>query len=94
MIVDRKFKFLAVNPVNGHIYTEEDGLVLCAKDKAVPVALEAYQKECVRLGTNPEHVESISMLIQRVKEYQESIESGIPDTVGGEIARCINGEGL
>jgi len=94
MNIDRKFKFLAVNPVNGHIYTDEDALVLCAKDKAVPVALEAYQKECVRLGANPEHIESIGKLIQRVKEYQSSVKSEVPDTVGGEIARCINGEGL
>jgi len=45
MIIDRKFKILAVNPVNGHTYTEADSLLLCAKDACTPAALVAYAKK-------------------------------------------------
>lgn len=92
--VDRKFKILAVNPVNGKIYTEENSLLLCAKDAAVAPALYAYLKECRRIGANDEHCESIQLLIDRVHRFQAEIECRTPDTVGAEIPRCINGEGV
>ena len=95
MIIDRKFKINAVNPCNGKTYSEENSLLLCAKDKAVPVALKAYRAECVVIGANQEHIDSIDLLIRRVEEFQATTESRVPDTVGlCEIARCIHGEGL
>ena len=87
--IDRKFKILAVNSVNGKTYTDENALLLCAKDKAVPAALRAYKEECERIGANAEHVESIGLLIGRVEKYQAEIASKVPDTVGDEIPRCL-----
>ena len=93
--IDRKFVFTAVNPANGHYYTEKDALILCAKDRAVLPALAAYRNECQRLGTNKEHLESIDLLMDRVRDYQASVESRIPDTVPGEeTRRCIDGIGV
>lgn len=93
--IDRKFKILAVNPVNGKIYTEEDSLLLCAKDAAVPAALLAYADECARLGANPEHTASVYLLHSRVVDFQKNAGGGrVPDTIGAEIPRCIHGEGL
>lgn len=93
--IDRKFKILAINPCNGHTYTEKDSLLLCAKDKAVPHALRAYRDACVRIGANKQHLESIDLLIERVEKYQEEIESRVPDTTGNcEIDRCIGGIGV
>jgi len=93
--IDRKFRILAVNPCNGHIYTEKDAILLCAKDKAVPAALAAYHSECEKLGANKEHLDSIILLIGRVNKFQVEVESRIPDTIGAcEIARCIEGEGV
>jgi hypothetical protein len=94
MTIDRKFIIAAQNPVNGKKYSQENALILCAKDKAVPVALEAYKQECIRLGCNQEHIESIGLLIGRVCSYQANIESRIPDTIGDELKRCIDGEGV
>lgn len=92
--IDRKFKILAVNPVNGKIYTDADSLLLCAKDAAVPAALAAYRDECERIGANPEHVQSVDLLRQRVVAFQMSAGGGrVPDTIGAEIPRCIFGEG-
>lgn len=93
-VIDRKFKLLAVNPVTGKIYTEENAMVFCAKDKALPAALQAYLVECARIGANPDHLKSVGLLIDRVVEYQREIESRVPDTVGDEIPRCIDGVGL
>ena len=90
--IDRKFRILAVNPVNGHCYTEEDSLLLCAKDAAVPAALEAYHAKCIELGANPEHVESVRLLIGRVEQFQREVQSRVPDTVGDELKRCIEGQ--
>lgn len=92
--IDRKFKLLAVNPVNGKIYTEKDAFVMCAKDKAVPAALDAYIRECHKIGANPEHIASVSLLLRRVEEYQRTTESRVPDTVGEEIPRCLHGKGV
>lgn len=79
-IIDRKFKILAINPCKGTIYTEQNALLLCAKDRAVVPALIAYQEACVRLKCGEEHIHSIELLIERVKEYQEKTEARIPDT--------------
>ena len=94
--IDRKFRILAVNPCNGHTYTEKDAILFCAKDKAVPAALAAYHTECEKLGANKEHLDSIILLIGRVNKFQTEMGGGrVPDTVGAcEIARCIKGEGV
>ncbi len=93
-VIDRKFLINAINPTNGKLYDSHNAILLCAKDAAVPAALHAYQKECIRLGANPEHVESIGLLIDRVLIYQRMIESHVPDTLGAEIPRCLFGDGI
>jgi len=91
-VIDRKFIIFALNPVNGHNYTQKDALLLCAKDKAVPAALKAYRAECVVIGANPEHITSIDLLIKRVDRFQAAMGGGcVPDTIGSEIGRCIHG---
>ncbi len=71
MIIDRKFKIKAVNPCNGKEYTEENAVLLCAKDKAVIPALEAYLKACIQIDCHKEHIDSVVLLIQRVIDYQK-----------------------
>ena len=93
MNIDRKFKILAVNPVSGKFYTENEGVFFCAKDLAFLEILPAYLEKCRELGSNPEHLESIELLTERVKVFQET-ESKVPDTVGNEIDRCVNGVGV
>lgn len=91
-IIDRKFKFVAVNPCNGKVYTEENAVVFCAKDKAFLQALRKYKYACKHYGSNCEHLESVGLLIDRVKHFQENVESKVPDTeTDCEIDRCIGG---
>jgi hypothetical protein len=62
---------------------------------AGPAMLRAYQIESARLGSNPAHLESIGLLIERVDRYQREIEAKVPDTdLPCEIARRINGARL
>ena len=93
-VIDRKFIISAYNPVTFKTYSSHDAILLCAKDAAVLAALQAYQAECMRIGANPEHVESIGLLIGRVEDYQRQIESRVPDTIGAEIGRCLFGAGV
>lgn len=90
-MIDRKFKFVAVNPCNQNVYTEDDAIILCAKDAALVPALDAYSLECKAIGCGSEHLESIDLLISRVKKFQAS-ERRVPDTeTDCEIDRCIGG---
>jgi len=92
-IIDRKFKFVATNPCKNSIYTEENAIVFCAKDKALSAALSAYRFECIRLQCGKEHIESIDLLRKRVFEFQRDIKCKTPDTeTECEIDRCINGK--
>ena len=92
MIIDRKFRILAVNPCKAdRVYTENEGIFFAAKDAAVPAMLDAYLEECRRLGSNSEHMESIALLKDRVIEYQKTRRK-IPDTeTDCELNRCIGG---
>ena len=94
-MIDRKFKFVAVNPCNQKVYTEENAIVFCAKDRALPAALNAYLTECRRLRCGESHIESVNLLLQRVHDYQRTGngECKVPDTeTDCEIDRCIGGK--
>ena len=91
--IDRKFIFKAINPCSEDIYTEKNALILCAKDKATLPAMRAYYDACAKMGCDKNHLESIELLIDRIRGYQRDIESRVPDTTGScEISRCIVGE--
>ena len=93
MIIDRKYKILAVNPCSSNHHDENDSILFLAKDKAVPAMLKTYYEECKKLNpNNTAHLESIILLTERVVKYQKDIESKIPDTdLPCEIERCVNG---
>ena len=95
MNIDRKYTIHAVNPCSRSTHDEHDSILFLAKDKAVPAMLRAYLKESEKLGANPAHLESISLLIGRVEQYQREVEAKIPDTdLPCEIRRCVDGEGV
>jgi hypothetical protein len=95
MIIDRKFKFIAVNPCKNTVYTQEDAIVFCAKDKAVPAMLLEYIDRCKYLECGEDHIESMGLLLERVLEFQKNVESRVPDTeLSCEIDRCIGGKNL
>ena len=68
--IDKKFFFVANNPVTGANYTEEDGLILLAKDNATPATLRFYREECERQGAKLGQLEAVDALIKRVDDYR------------------------
>lgn len=95
MEIDRKYKIAATNPCSGSHHDETDSMLFLAKDRAVPAMLHAYRAECARLGANPAHLESITLLIGRVEAYQRDVAANVPDTdLPCEIRRCVDGEGI
>jgi hypothetical protein len=92
VMIDRKYKILAINPVSGGIHTEDDAILFLAKDLAVIPMLEAYIVECEQLGCEDSHLDGLQYLIERVDRFQQNVEKKVPDTNRpGEIDRCING---
>ena len=93
--IDRKFIILAVNPVNGKIYTDADGFFVCAKDVSAPDAVDGLIKGATKAGSNYEHVQSLALLKTRILQFQNDMGGGrVPDTIGAEIPRCLHGEGV
>lgn len=92
--IDRKFIILAVNPVNGKIYTDADGFFVCAKDISAPDGVEGLIKGAIEARSNHEHVESLKLLRERIVQFQIDMGGGrTPDTIGEEIPRCLHGVG-
>ena len=91
-MIDRKFKFVAVNPCNNKVYTEENAFIICAKDAAALAALKGYMEKCLELGTDSIHIQSIDMMANRIDMFQRKNGSRVPDTnTDCEIDRCIGG---
>ena len=96
-VIDRKFEFLARNPVTGKVYTERNAMVFCAKDSAVPAMIAKYIKTCKAQGCDDNHTGSMNLALARVAAFQTNIDGRrgrVPDTVGDEVARCLDGEGI
>jgi len=91
-IIDRKYRFLAVNPCTGQIHDESDSILFLVKDQALPVALRVYRDECERLGCSDTHLESLDLLYERVIFFQET-NVKLPETdTPCEVNRCIGGK--
>ena len=93
--IDRKFSFLAVNPGNGKMLTEKEGLVLLAKDDLVPETLNFYLTQ-VRLFTGAGSVEAkgVRLLIDRVNAWRDAHadQCKLPDITGEKEIRAVLGE--
>lgn len=82
--IDRKFKIVATNTINGKTYTEDNAIVFCAHDQALLPTLQAYLFESARLNAAPQQLQSIEALIARVKAYQESHKTKVADLTDEE----------
>lgn len=83
--IDRKFKFLAVNPCKARdaIYTDKDGFIFLAKDKYCITALNAYLGALRNdVLVSEAQVKGVELLIERVRNYQELYGMKVPDVNG------------
>jgi len=86
-MLDRKFKFLAVNPSNGKIFTENEGVVFLAKDDLFPpVLLRYYHLVCDAKGKESDEAKSVWLMLDRVLawrgDHQDQLK--LPDITGEE----------
>lgn len=92
-VIDRKFQFLALNPCTGNFYTQKDAFIMCAKDRAVPAALETYIDECIKLNADENQIKSAQLLLKRVLEFQSKFPTKVPDvSTSREIFTCCQDE--
>jgi len=87
--IDRKFTFNATCCEHAHEHSHMDAMVFLAKDKALPATLHFYRDECFRLNAQPEQLQGIDLLIERVLRYQveypalvKVADIDIPDMAG------------
>lgn len=70
MKIDERHRILAVNPCNGHYHRETDGILLPAGDPITLKIVVAYKPECEALGCGEEHIHSVELLAERIRQYQ------------------------
>src|ERR1017187_4933248 len=58
---------------------EWPNFVLGAKDPAAPAALEAYAKEAIAQGFNPQYVDDVLWLAEQFRAYRRKYGLGDPD---------------
>jgi hypothetical protein len=64
--LDGKFHGVIVKNKDGSIVPQDEWIVFLAKDDALLPTLKFYEKECERIGAQPEQLKAISELIERV----------------------------
>lgn len=79
MKIDSRFKIIAANIQEGHICDETNSLLLCAKGLLVPVVMQSYLNECIRIGTSQEHIDGTKCLIKRIEGYAAGTYTGAID---------------
>lgn len=68
--LDAKYRFVAVSVEHGTEHSEEDAILFCAHDAALPRALQAYREESVRLAASARQLQGIDRLIEYVRQWQ------------------------
>lgn len=70
--IDKKYKFLAVNPSKGTFFTEDEGFIFKATDKFAVRVLEAYITMLERDNeVGDAQLDSACALKKRVQKFQE-----------------------
>lgn len=77
--IDRKFRILAVANRSRRVYTEDEAALFLAKDKAFLLTLPDYYRHCQELGAGEDQLRAVELMTERVRRYQESVESKVPD---------------
>ena len=78
MIIDHRFKILAVNPINKKLYTEANTLVLPAGIFGTLDALDAYAEACIGVGAKENYLASVELLIHRAADFEH--RRSVPET--------------
>lgn len=83
--IDRKFIITAFHATKNTRYTEDDSILMLAKDDAVVPTLRFYLEECKRQGAGPAQIQAVKLLIWRVERWraENAIVCKVPDVDEG-----------
>ena len=89
--IDRKFKITAVCTEHGHVYTEENSVLFCAKDATLPAVLRCARDICRQMGADARQLLGYQLLIERVERWQaeHGQQVKIPDVDLGPAGDAI-----
>ncbi len=73
MIIDTKYRFMAVNRSTKDVYTQEDGFFIPACSYGALPMLRGYTAQCLALGCGKDHIQSIERLIEMVGLFQRGM---------------------
>jgi hypothetical protein len=85
--LDAKF-YAAVHKVkDGKSVPDDEWVIFLAKDNAFPATLQFYLEECVRLGADEEHCESVQRMIRRLEQWRQANPDRckVPDARGEKL---------
>ena len=87
MKLDGKFHGVVVKNKNQTIVPQDQWMVFLAKDNAVPAMLKFYEAECARLGAEPEQLQAVREMRERVMAWRAENPQlcKTPDVQPGEI---------
>ena len=85
--LDAKF-YAAVHKVkDGASVPDDEWMIFLAKDNAFPATLEFYLNECMRIGADQEHLDSVARTMRRLKEWRDANPDRckVPDAKGEKL---------
>lgn len=85
--LDAKFTGVIVKNKDGSIVPQDEYVVFLAKDNAFPATVEFYINECRRQGAEPEQVDAVREMYDRLTEWREANPDRCkpPDVEPGEL---------
>ncbi len=91
ILIDRKYRVLAVSVKTGHIADEKEGMLFSAADKAVLSAMQVIKFDRDKKWTAHDW-RGVEGLTSRVEIFQLTQRSKIPDAnLGRDIRQCAAG---
>jgi hypothetical protein len=85
--LDAKFYGAIYKAKDNSSVSDDQYMVFLAKDNAFPATLAFYLEECVRLGADAEHIESVMRTQRRLNEWREANPDlcKVPDARGEKL---------
>ena len=89
--IDLKFQVQASHAITGKQHSHKDAVLFLAQDDALPGTLQAYLKECRRLGAKKEQLEGVERLMKRVDAWRKAHpdQCKVPDIEPGPEAERV-----
>ncbi len=85
--LDAKFYGTVLKVKNDEPVHADEFVVFLAKDNAFPATLQFYRDECIRLGADPEQVQAVNRMMDRLEAWRKANPDRlkVPDAAGEKL---------